>query len=107
MRQLTMTREARAFWAGTTLLASMVFAAPFFTRPATARAAETPTFLRAGQCYRLIFSIDGAPAWKVLEVVDAGWVRAEVDAGPASAQRETIWINTAHIVTARPTRCSD
>ena len=107
MLRLTKTREARALLAVVTLLAALVFAAPVFIRPATARAVETPGFLKPGQCYRLSFSIEGAPAWKVLEVVDAGWIRAEVDTGPASAQREAIWINTAHIVTARPTRCSD
>jgi hypothetical protein len=79
--------------------------------PATAQstdaAARVPAFLRATQCYRLTFAIAGAPNWKVLEVLDAGWIKAEVDAGPRSAVREPVWINTAQIITVREVRCSE
>ena len=66
-----------------------------------------PEFLQPGHCYRIAFPIEGAPNYKVLERLDNGWVRGEVDAGPASAQRQFMWINTAQIITARETRCSD
>ena len=65
-----------------------------------------PAFLEPGHCYRIAFTIQGAPNYKVLERLDNGWLRGEVDAGPASAQRLSIWINTAQIVTARETTCS-
>jgi hypothetical protein len=52
-------------------------------------------------------SIEGAPAWKVLDVQDGGWIKAEVDAGSASARREPAWVNTAQLVTVREARCSD
>jgi hypothetical protein len=42
----------------------------------------------------------------VLELVGEGWIRAEVDAGSAKAQRQSLWINTAQIVTMREVRCS-
>jgi hypothetical protein len=64
-------------------------------------------FLQPAHCYRFVFSVEGAPAWKVLEVLDGGWIKAEVDTGPASAQREAAWVNTAQVVTVRETRCSD
>ena len=69
--------------------------------------ADVPAFLRSNSCYRLTFPIAGAPNWKVLEVLDAGWIRAEVDAGPRSAAREPVWVNTAQIITAREARCSE
>jgi hypothetical protein len=40
-------------------------------------------------------------------VHDNGWMKAEVDSGPASAKRESAWVNSAQIVTARGTRCSE
>jgi hypothetical protein len=51
--------------------------------------------------------LDGTPAWKVLEVLENGWIKAEVDTGPGSAQRESAWVNTVQLVIARETRCSD
>jgi hypothetical protein len=77
------------------------------TQPAAAAAAAPPGFLQSGHCYRFVFSIEGAPTWKVLDVLDAGWIKAEVDTGPASARREPAWVNTAQLVTASETRCSD
>jgi hypothetical protein len=74
--------------------------------PAAARPGA-PGFLQAGHCYRFTFSIEGTPEWKVLEVLDDGWIRAEVDVGPSSAQRQPAWVNTAQLVTAREMRCSD
>ena len=70
-------------------------------------AAQAPDFLQPGHCYRMAFPIDGAPNYKVLEILENGWVRGEVDAGPARAQRPSMWINTAQIITARETRCSE
>ena len=67
----------------------------------------TAAFLQADHCYRIAFPIEGAPQYKVLDRLDGGWVRAEVDAGPASANRPSMWINTAQIITARETRCSE
>ena len=68
---------------------------------------SAPAFLTVGHCYRIAFPIDGAPNYKVLELVGDGWVRAEVDAGSAKAQRPSLWINTAQIVTMREARCSE
>ena len=66
-----------------------------------------PTFLRANRCYRFTFPIAGAPNWKVLNLLDAGWIKAEVDAGPRSTVREPVWINTAQLVTIREAQCSE
>jgi hypothetical protein len=76
-------------------------------QPTAAGASTTMRFLQPGHCYRFTFSIEGMPAWKVLEVLDGGWITAEVDAGPSSARREPVWVNTAQLVTVRETRCSD
>lgn len=75
-------------------------------RPAAAQSKPLP-FLQADRCYRFTFPIVGAPNWRVLEVRDDGWIRAEVDAGPAAAKRESAWVNTAQIITAREARCSE
>lgn len=64
-------------------------------------------FIQAGSCYRIAFPIDGPPNYKVLEVIEGGWVRAEVDAGTAKAQRPSMWINTAQVITLREVRCSE
>jgi hypothetical protein len=77
------------------------------TRTASAQASGAPAFLQPGACYHIAFPIEGAPNYKVLERLDGSWVRAEVDAGPASANRRSIWINTAQIITAREVTCSD
>jgi hypothetical protein len=66
-----------------------------------------PTFLRANSCYRFTFPIAGAPNWKVLNLLGGGWIKAEVDAGPRSAVREPVWVNTAQIITIRETACSE
>lgn|SRR5687768_692366 len=71
------------------------------------RPAGAAAFLEAEHCYRIAFPIDGPPNYKVLELLDGGWIRAEVDAGSAKAQRQSLWINTAQIVTMRETRCSE
>jgi hypothetical protein len=80
---------------------------PVTTQPAAAQGAGAPAFLQPGRCYRFTFPITGAPNWKVLEVQEAGWIRAEVDAGPANARREAAWVNTAQIITARGAPCSE
>jgi hypothetical protein len=77
------------------------------TQSNAAGAPGTPSFLQAGRCYRFTFSVEGAPTWKVLEVLDSGWIKAEVDAGSASARREPAWVNSAQLVSVRETRCSD
>jgi hypothetical protein len=77
------------------------------TQPAVDDGSGLPTFLRANRCYRFTFPIAGAPNWKVLNLLDDGWIRAEVDAGPRSAVREPVWINTAQIVTIREAVCSE
>ena len=75
-------------------------------RPAEAQSRALP-FIQADRCYRFTFPIVGAPNWRVLEVRDDGWIRAEVDAGPAAAKRESAWVNTAQIITASTARCSE
>jgi hypothetical protein len=76
------------------------------TQPNAASTLGVPAFLQAGRCYRFTFPITGAPNWKVLDVLDAGWVKAEVDAGPASARREPVWINIGQLITVHEARCS-
>ena len=63
-------------------------------------------FLSAGNCYRVAFPIESPPNYKVLEVLDGGWIRAEVDAGSAKAQRPSMWINTSQIISMRQVPCS-
>ena len=103
----------RLTWPHGGLLAAIAGALVFFatsipvtTQSSGAGQAGVPALLRADRCYRLTFSIAGSPNWKVLEVLDNGWMRAEVDAGPASALREPAWINTTQIITAREAKCS-
>ena len=83
---------------------------------AAARPAESPRqagtgpayFLREGSCYRIAFTIESASSYKVLEILDGGWIRAEVDSGSSqAARRQSFWANTAQIVTVRELRCSD
>jgi hypothetical protein len=63
-------------------------------------------FIEAGQCFRFVFAIPGAPDYKVRRILEGGWLETEVDAGPANAEREAVYVNTAQVVTARPRRCS-
>jgi hypothetical protein len=70
--------------------------------------AAIPAFLQANRCYRFGFGITNAPSnWKVLELAQHGWLKTQVDAGPASSERETVWVNTAQVITVREARCSD
>jgi hypothetical protein len=84
----------------------MWLAVPVRTQSVGFSKPEPAAFLQVNRCYRFTFTIVGTPSWKVLEVLEGGWVRAEADAGPASAQREAAWINTAQIVTIRESTCS-
>jgi hypothetical protein len=88
----------------TVLIVSTV---PATTQSTGDHAPGVPAFLRANGCYRFTFPIAGAPNWKVLNLLDAGWIRAEVDAGPRSAVREPVWLNTAQIITVREAACSE
>ena len=63
--------------------------------------------LQPGHCYRIAFPIEGPPNYKILELVDAAWIKAEVDAGSAKSERRPIWINTGQIVTLTEARCSE
>jgi hypothetical protein len=67
----------------------------------------TPSFIQKGRCYRIAFTIDSAPGYKILEIGAGGWLRAEVDAGSGQAQRQSFWVNPAQIVTIREQRCSE
>ena len=75
------------------------------TRSAAAQSTGMP-FLQLDRCYRFTFSVVGATNWKVLEVLDAGWIKAEVSSGPSSTEHEPTWINTMQLVTVREARCS-
>lgn len=79
---------------------------PVRTQSTGASRPDVPAFLQVGRCYRFTFPIAGVPNWKVLDILDGGWVRAEADAGPASARRESAWINTRQIITVRDAQCS-
>jgi hypothetical protein len=89
------------------LFVVLLTAVPFSIQDAPASGATTPAVLQAGKCFRFTFTIAGAPNWKVLEVIPAGWIRAEIDAGPPGTMRETVWVNTAQIVTIREAPCSN
>ena len=89
------------------VLAVLATYIPGGTQPSVAAASGVPAFLRPNSCYRFTFAIAGAPNWKVVEVLDHGWVRGEVEAGSASAIREPVWINTAQILTVREAKCGD
>jgi hypothetical protein len=63
-------------------------------------------FLQPGSCYRIAFPIESPPNYKVLELLEGGWIRAELDAGTAKAQRQSMWINSAQIISLREVGCS-
>jgi len=93
------------------LAAAIVVAGAAASSRRGAAMAQTPgtalPFLQPDHCYRIAFTIDGAPNYKLLELLDGGWIKAEVDAGSAKAQRQSFWVNSAQIVTIRETRCSE
>ena len=100
------SRTGRVVAASAALLGICWIGVPASSQSGSAITASSPSFLEAGRCYRFTFPITGAPNWRVLEVLSGGWIKAEVDAGAASAKREPAWINTAQIITVRDARCS-
>ncbi len=100
-----MTRTARTGVLGGVMLAGMVGGVALDLGAQSGRQAGNHPFLEVNQCYRFTFPIAGAPQWKVLDILENGWIRAEVDAGSASAARESTWVNTAQLITVRPARC--
>ena len=102
-----LTSGAARFAAIAGFLLLLWTSAPVTTQSPAAGAANAPAFLQAGRCYRFSFPITSVPNWKVLEVLDAGWIKAEADVGPASARRQPTWVNTAQIITVRPEACSE
>jgi hypothetical protein len=91
--------------AGLIALGGMAGAA---TRQSPAAPAGLPGFLEPNRCYRFTFAIQGAPAYRVLELLDGGWIKATVDAGagPPAPPPQPLWINSAQIVSVREARCS-
>ena len=75
--------------------------------PAQPKSTSIPDFLRVGQCYKIAFTINSAPSYKVLELRDDGWFKAEVDAGSAKAQRQWFWVNVSQIVTVSDRQCGE
>jgi hypothetical protein len=96
-------KRALWLWSGVVLLAAVTAAGR--AQATTAQPGPTHPFLTVNACYRFVFPIAGAPQWKVLEILDEGWIRAEVDAGSRAAAREVVWVNTAQLVTVRPAPC--
>ena len=92
-------------FAGLLAIGARLLATPITAPPV--QPVMTPPFLQPGHCYRIAFPIEGAPSYKVLELLDGGWMRAEVDSGSAKAQRPSMWVNTAQIITLREVRCSE
>ena len=90
-----------------TILAVLAAYVPGRTQSNAIAPSGVPAFLRPNNCYRFTFAVVGAPNWKVIEVLDHGWVRGEIEAGSASAVREPVWINTAQIITVREAKCGD
>lgn len=84
-------------------------AAPLASRAAVPGQPQraVPDFLRVGQCYRIAFTINSAPSYKILELREDGWLKAEVDAGSAKAQRQWFWVNVSQIVTVRDMPCGE
>jgi hypothetical protein len=68
--------------------------------------AQGTGFIAPNSCYRIAFPIESPPNYKVLEVLESGWIRAEVDAGSPRAERASMWINTAQIISMRQVPCS-
>jgi hypothetical protein len=102
----------RMLTAGATLLLGILLlggtALLAWRTPAPAQTARPiPDFLRVGQCYKIAFTINSAPSYKVLELRDDGWFKAEVDAGSAKAQRQWFWVNVAHIVRVTDRPCGE
>ena len=92
-------------FAGLMAIGARAFSMPTITPPI--QTALTPAFLQPGHCYRIAFPIEGAPSYKVLELLEGGWLRAEIDSGTARAQRPSMWVNTTQIITLREVRCSE
>ena len=69
-------------------------------------AAQSTGFIAPNSCYRIAFPIESPPTYKVLEVLDGGWIRAEVEAGSPRAERASMWVNTAQIISMRQVPCS-
>lgn len=90
-------------FAGLTVIGARAFSPP----SPSMQAVVTPAFLQTGHCYRIAFPIEGAPSYKVLELLEAGWIRAEIDSGTAKAQRPSMWVNTSQMITLREVRCSE
>lgn len=89
-----------------TTLLGLIGVAAISNRADAAAQTAGLAFLQAGSCYRIAFPIESPPNYKVLEVREGGWIRAEVDAGPAGAQRASMWVNTAQIISLREVPCS-
>ena len=101
------TKVRTGFVMAFAVLAVLATYVPGSTQSAITAASGVPAFLRPNSCYRFTFAVVGAPNWKVIEVLDNGWVRGEIESGSASALREPVWINTAQIITAREAKCGD
>ena len=99
--------QSGAFIAGLCVVIATVWTSTTATTQSSGDRTTDAAFLRANRCYRFTFPIAGAPNWKVLDVLDAGWIKAEIDAGPRSAVREPVWVNTAQIISVRAAQCSE
>jgi hypothetical protein len=89
-----------------TLTALIVVCGWGLTYTRSVATAQGTGFIAPNTCYRIAFPIESPPNYKVLEVLDSGWIRAEVDAGPAGARRSPMWINTAQIISMARVSCS-
>ncbi len=98
------TRRVQALVAAGSLLAVWMSVGAASQSRMTPGGAGAP-FLQPDRCYQFIFTVAGAPNWKVLEIQEGIWIKAEIDAGSASAHREPVWINTSQIVTVRDRPC--
>ena len=98
-------------WGAVALASAAIVVSLAASLPAEPRrqaGAGAASFLREGSCYRIAFTIESASSYKVLEILDGGWIRAELDSGSsAAARRQSFWANTAQMVTVRELRCSD
>lgn len=106
MSVLTRRSAIAAILVGVLIVVGVAGMYPLHSASVSRGTMSTPDILQPGRCYRFVFWTQPSPNYKVLELVDEGWIKAEVDAGPAAAEREPVWINTAQIVAIRQARCS-
>jgi hypothetical protein len=106
-------RPAARFLLGVAALALVAIASLTIARASAAARGQgddfpgIPRFLAVDRCYQFAVQTPTVTRYRVLELLDDGWIKAEADVGTSGAQREQVWINMGQVLTAREARCSD